>query len=354
MTNNYSPHYRDSNIELLRIVAMFLVVAHHYVVNSGVMPLFVSGEHPINTCFLVVWGAWGKMAINVFVLITGYFMCVKELTAQRFSKIFIEYMFYTILLFWILAFCGYESVSPRRIANVCFDMFNNVDVYFTASFMWFYLGIPFYNRLIMSLTSKSFDLLLLGLLVMFIAPPTFFRNGAVFHHVFWYMTLYFVGAKIRLRPYSWMTNRSNCILLLATSVCLVVVFTLLKTIGVTYSLWRINALFIVSESNRLFAFLVGVFMFLVFKNISVPYTKWINNVAGNMFGVLCIHAASDGMRRFLWQDVCNVTAAYKESLVSLIFHAIVCAIGVMIVCCLFDRIRQRYVERPLFKVLFHK
>lgn len=27
---------RQSNIELLRIIAMFLVVAHHYVVNSGI------------------------------------------------------------------------------------------------------------------------------------------------------------------------------------------------------------------------------------------------------------------------------------------------------------------------------
>ncbi len=28
---------RDSNIELLRIILMIVIVAHHYVVNSGIM-----------------------------------------------------------------------------------------------------------------------------------------------------------------------------------------------------------------------------------------------------------------------------------------------------------------------------
>lgn len=34
---------RQSNFELLRIVAMFLIVMHHYVVNSTILGQFVSG-----------------------------------------------------------------------------------------------------------------------------------------------------------------------------------------------------------------------------------------------------------------------------------------------------------------------
>lgn len=33
---------RDSNIELLRILMMIVIVAHHYVVNSGVFQLIVN------------------------------------------------------------------------------------------------------------------------------------------------------------------------------------------------------------------------------------------------------------------------------------------------------------------------
>lgn len=35
---------RQSNIELLRIIGMLLIVAHHYVVNSGIMETLSHGS----------------------------------------------------------------------------------------------------------------------------------------------------------------------------------------------------------------------------------------------------------------------------------------------------------------------
>lgn len=51
---------RLSNFELYRIIVMLLIVAHHYVVNSGVEPLMA--EYPLATksIFLYLLGMWGK------------------------------------------------------------------------------------------------------------------------------------------------------------------------------------------------------------------------------------------------------------------------------------------------------
>ena len=69
---------RDSNLELYRIIVMLLIVAHHYVVNSGL----TAADGPIYTdplswrsMFLLLLGAWGKTGINCFVLITGSDKC---------------------------------------------------------------------------------------------------------------------------------------------------------------------------------------------------------------------------------------------------------------------------------------
>lgn len=35
---------RDSNIELLRILMMLVIIAHHYVVNSGIAPLVLNSQ----------------------------------------------------------------------------------------------------------------------------------------------------------------------------------------------------------------------------------------------------------------------------------------------------------------------
>ena len=39
MNNTVIKPQRDSNIELLRILMMLVIIAHHYVVNSGIAPL---------------------------------------------------------------------------------------------------------------------------------------------------------------------------------------------------------------------------------------------------------------------------------------------------------------------------
>ena len=49
---------RESNIELFRIVLMLMIIAHHYVVNSGVERLYDYSNVSGNQVFLELWG-WG-------------------------------------------------------------------------------------------------------------------------------------------------------------------------------------------------------------------------------------------------------------------------------------------------------
>ena len=62
---------RDSNIELFRIITMIMIVAHHYVVNSGLMDI-VEAQKSLGTqdIFLLIFVSEGKTGINCFVLIT--------------------------------------------------------------------------------------------------------------------------------------------------------------------------------------------------------------------------------------------------------------------------------------------
>ena len=95
---------RKSNIELLRIIMMFSIVAHHYVINSGLMDAFDTGiasKASLNYVFLSLWGMWGKTGINVFILISGYFMCTSSLTIRRYCKILLEWALYHFVIYFI-------------------------------------------------------------------------------------------------------------------------------------------------------------------------------------------------------------------------------------------------------------
>ena len=71
MTSDYSHKPRSSNLELYRIICMIMIVAHHYVVNSGLtdeggvlLNDYLSG----NSILMSIFGAWGKTGINCFLI----------------------------------------------------------------------------------------------------------------------------------------------------------------------------------------------------------------------------------------------------------------------------------------------
>lgn len=54
---------RNSNLELYRIIVMLLIVAHHYVVNSGMMEEMAKDPLSSRSIFYYIFGMWGKIGI---------------------------------------------------------------------------------------------------------------------------------------------------------------------------------------------------------------------------------------------------------------------------------------------------
>lgn len=105
---------RDTNLELYRIIGMLFIVAHHYVVNSGLTdPAGVIFSSPLSprSIGLLLLGSFGKTGINCFLMITGYYMCKSNITARKFVKLLGEVLFYRIIIFVFFFLLGYESFS---------------------------------------------------------------------------------------------------------------------------------------------------------------------------------------------------------------------------------------------------
>ena len=341
---------RDSNIELLRIVAMLSIVAHHYVVHSTVWSLFDPVHPTVNSVFLWLWGMWGKTAINVFVLITGYFMCQSRLTARRYLKILFQVVFYSWVMWLVLAACGYETLSwggaVKRL--FCHDILIGQNRGFVQAFLWMYLLIPALNAYLRGASRRNLYCTLGVLVAMFSLCGTFL-NANVYHHVFWYAVLYLVGAAIRMYPFEWMGRNKICVLLLAVSV----VAAWCSVVGLNFlAYWRGRPTWYphtyVADSHKVLAFTCALFAFLVFRNWKLPQSKFVNAVAATTFGVFLIHDASDGMRKWLWQDFLDVPGAYSLAPWALIGYSVMVMFGVFAACSVLDYLRIRLVERPLF------
>lgn len=352
--SNYPPQskpLRHSNLELLRILAMMAIVAHHYVVNSTVTNQFNYESTSMQQYFLEVWGLWGKTAINSFILISGYFMCRMDLTLKRYMKLVVQVLFYGLLIMLIFSLAGYEPITAKGIVKKILGPLNGINQGFTASFLCFYAFVPFYNKLIDKCSRRELLLLISGLLIV-LSGCSCFLFAPTMNEPLWYMTMYFVAAYIRLYPNKFTESLKMWSMILiigviiAISINISAIYLSNSTGNIAYSHFR---RYLLINSNMPLAFIIGLAAFMTFKNIPKFYNRTINFLAAGTFGVLCIHASSDTMRRWLWQDVCNVPDMLHAPLGSLIAQAIAVPVAVFIICSLIDYLRRRYVEQPLFK-----
>ena len=342
---------RNSNLELLRIFAMLAIIAHHFVVNSTVNLQYNYLNPTTNQYFLEIWGMWGKTAINSFILISGYFLCKQALTWQRYVKLLAQIVFYNIVIYFIFIATGYEPLTLKGVYKSLLGLLSYINHGFTASFMVFYAFVPIYNIVINNISQKQFRLFIIGIISAMTIAQTFFFSPTMNEPV-WYMSLYFIAAYIRIYPnryteslkFSTILFLFSTLLAVASVVCIMFLadYRQLEFIGS-------NRYFMGSESKKILAFIVGLSAFLVAKNVRPFASKFINTVAAGTFGVLLIHANSDTMRQWLWQDVCQVPKLFQGELPNLIFVAVIVPISVFAICSFIDYWRRRWIEKPFMR-----
>ena len=350
--NSCSGSKRLSNLELMRIVLMLFIIAHHSVVNSGVMWLWDPSTLHGKAMFLTIWGMWGKVCINAFVMITGYFMCTSRLTWVKFARLLFTVCFWNAALG--LVFVGLGLMGGGELSATLLSPFVSVDNSFTASFLIMYLMIPFLNALLSTLDRRGLQRLLLLLLWVSVVCTTFLRSPTAFSEVRWYATLYLVAAYIRLYPARWfddpVVSRRAFLVCVALSVASVV--GILAVQAATGAGSVTTSYFFVNDSGKVLAFLTGITCFLFFKNLKMPHVPAMNAVASTAFGVLLIHANSDAMRTWLWGSVLDIPGAYAHmGGMQLVAYMVLVMFGVFAACSAMEALRLRFVEKPLFRWL---
>lgn len=334
---------RDSNLELYRIIVMMLIVAHHYVVNSGILDLMYEAPLSANSVFLFLFGMWGKIGINCFVLITGYFMCKSKITVRKFLKLLMEVEFYKVLIYLVFVISGYESISISGIVKAILPI-TSIETNFTGYFLVFYLCIPFLNILVKNMNEKQHLQLLCLVFFTYVFMGTMPKFSVTMNYVSWFICLYFIAAYIRVYPKKLYEKTK------VWGIC-TAAFGILCVASVLVCVWlgaktsRQMAFYFVSDSNTFLAVCMGVSSFLFFKNLKIKQSKIINAIASSTFGVLLIHANSDTLREWLWQTVLDVKNIFFESTITVVLHAVFSVLAIFVICVIIDQIRIRTIEK---------
>lgn len=326
-----------------------MIVAHHYVVNSGLTspggPLLVDYTSG-NSIFISLYGAWGKTGINCFLMITGYFMCTSKITLRKYLKLLAQVYFYKLLFFPIFLAFGYEAISPLRLLKLAMPFWGIKDG-FISCFIAFYLSIPFLNVLVQNMKKRQHEMLLLFVLGIYTALGSVPSFEVRFNYITWFGIIYFIASYIRLYPHSFFERKNiwGWMTLLSVVLAMVSILSLRTLFGERADL----GYQFVSDSNKIFAILIAFSSFLWFKNMNIRYSKVINSFGAATFGVLLIHANSDAMRNWLWKDtVDSVGHYYTMSTGALVLYSIGVVLAIFIICNLIDQLRIATLEKWFF------
>ena len=337
---------RQSSLELFRIFTMLLIIAHHYVIRSGLSAAdgpISANPISIHALLTLFFGAFGKTGINCFVLITGYFMCEKTISARKFLRLVSEILFYQIVILVIFWITGMEKPTVDNILNYFLPV-RELNDGFVSAFLVFFLCIPFLNILVRHMSEKQHVRLMALLGFAYIFLGTFRPIFSVrLNYATWFCVMYIIAAWIRVYPkkifggvkrWGWITLACAAACLLSVAAC---AFAATR-VGKPVYYW------FVTDCNTLLAVLTAVSAFLFFRNLRIPQSRMINTVAETTFGVLLIHGHGNAMCRFLWYDTLDVIGNYSSSIAYI--HPILSVLGVFAVCVAIDLLRIHLIEKP--------
>lgn len=335
---------RNYGIDLLRIVAMFMIVVLHVLGAGGVIYNF-EGISPVYiAAWLLEFAAY--CAVNCYALISGYVGVESKFRLSNIMLLWLQVFATTIVITILFGLVGI-SVSGHSILESCMPLTSNLYWYFTA-YVCLYLLTPFLNQFVASLDKRRAKYLLLILIVLFSFVPTFLNADLFYvrggYSALWLIVLYIIGGVI----YKYETE-----IKIKTSVLVImyigsVLVTLLSKLAIEFLEGRLPFRFY--ESNFLMNYnsptiiLAGVSLLLLFSRLRVEkWKKLISYIAPLTFGIYIIHS-----HPLVWDEIIVnrfvVFTTYHP--IKMILSVILSASVIFFVCALVE-----YVRAKLFRMV---
>lgn len=335
---------RLSNIELLRIVAMIMVISIHFF-GKCILPTNNDLYESSNLFGWLIRGI-SYMGVNLFIIISAYFQCRKTTFNLRgLLKFIFEVWIYSIALFVALYLCGVEF-SPKDLLFV-FSPILSGEYWFITVYFGLYIFSPFLNKFISALSRKEMQALLLISFLFFCVVPNIYPssnwlNFGSGYGIVWFVVLYLIGGYLQIHVnlhdlYKRYTPSKLFILMLFFWALPLISKLLIAAITESLTGWvLVSSAFYFKNSIILLP--ASIITFLAFRSITISNDfakRMINSLASGAFAVYLIHD-NPFFSPILWDWI----RPYTNNSSGIIFTWAISVIVIYITCYSIDIIRK--------------
>ena len=347
---------RNSNFELLRIVSILLIIAHHFAVHSGIY--YDASNIGFNSLFIKLLNYGGEMGVNCFVLISGYFLVKDErLDFRKIIQLWVKVFVYSVVLYAAFAAAGKLEFSWQGLVRSFFPILTNYWWFITTYFI-VYLLHPFINMALRNINQKAYVVMLVIMFVLWSLIPTISKSLVItniipvfsgyemeavqFSRIVWFVFLYCLAGFVRLhvatknlnfKPFLWVA---------------VAVFVVLFIVSIAvFAGFKSNHYYNDMETLQM---LIPAVLLLCACACAEPHNnKVINFIASSTLGVYLLHEHGPTTRPYIWKDLFHGSEFADKPI--LILYALGALAAVFVVCLAIDLAYTYSIELLLKKAL---
>ena len=323
---------RQSGIELLRLLAGCCVVLLHYNYYGGTL----DGSTGINHQILRTLETLAVPAVNVFLLIFGYFHCKKtQIHPGRAVRLLLQVSVFRVLITLVRGLLQGKILWKSVIISLL--PIN----YFAVFYVTLYLISPFLNSFLLNMSQKNLKNLGIWLFVLFSIYPTcldivqkhigtdlsgLYTVGDGGYTIVNFFLCYYIGAFLRLTETTGKVSSKKA--LVGYFVCFLIL-NIWDRLDPGTAREYCNPILIMEASC----------IFIVFARFSF-YSGAINSLARSSFTCFLLH--------FLFIPYIHAEEAATGSTAFLLGHLVVSIIGIYMICWIAD-IVYRKISEPVFR-----
>ena len=336
---------RQSNIELLRILAMFLVLVVHADFWSNGQPTHLEIlDSPLPSFARYLFQSLSIVCVDVFILISGLFSI--KASKKGLSRFLFQCLFFLVGIYIVCLITGHSHISIEGIRG-CFLLLPIN--WFIKSYLLLYILSPVLNSFCETATKKNFEIVLIGFFVFqsiygITNSVNFFEQG--------YSTMSFVGLYL-LSRYLKLYGAGSCYSL-PRWILLVLYFIISLFVAAACILKP-------SLTEYLFTYiapttiLASVSLLLYFTKLSIPQISCINFFAASSFAVFLLHSNPNINTSVFREQIRYIYAANSGVLV--IVNIAIYLILVYFVATMLDQLRivvWNFLEKKVINKIWNQ
>ena len=219
---------RMANIELLRIIAMVMVVIMHFLYHSGSL---MEVESPLSSVRVIgtLLEMFCLVAVNTYVFISGYFGVKGTFKPSKAVALLCQIWFYSLLIPFVLSAIGVPTIGYMEgrfnvygLAQYFFPI-ETEHYWFATAYFMLYLLTSVLGAAVKAMSKRQLQITLGGLVILFSAvksiSPIAFTVDKYGYDLAWFICVYLVAAYFSLYGSIFFEKRGWLIYAVSMTVC---------------------------------------------------------------------------------------------------------------------------------------